>query len=113
MEARGTERAAPAGVLNVTPSRCRAASPGWTRPCILLGDLRAPSDQGEIVMRHALITTHLLNQARDAAIAQAEADQRLEHQAGALPRAQPAGPGRFARVAALARRARALAARTT
>jgi hypothetical protein len=64
-------------------------------------------------MRHAFITTHLLNQARDAAIAQAEADERLEHRAGVLPRAQPAGPGRFARVAALARRARALAARTT
>ena len=64
-------------------------------------------------MRHALITTHLLNQARDAAIAQAEADERLEHQARAMPRAQPAEPGRFARVVALARRVRSLAARTT
>jgi hypothetical protein len=49
-------------------------------------------------MRHALITTHLLRQARDAAIAQAEADERLEHQAGMLPRAQPVEPGRLARV---------------
>jgi hypothetical protein len=65
-------------------------------------------------MRHALITTQLLNQARHAAaIAQAEADERLEHQARALPRTQPAEPGRFTRVVALARRIRALAARTT
>jgi hypothetical protein len=64
-------------------------------------------------MRHALITTHLLNQARDALIAQAEADQRLEHQARALPSTQPAEAGRLARVVALAGRVRALAARTT
>jgi hypothetical protein len=64
-------------------------------------------------MRHALITTHLLTQARDAAIAQAEADGRLEHQAEVEPRTQPAEPGRFARVVALARRVGALAAPTT
>ena len=64
-------------------------------------------------MRHAFITTHLLNQARDAAIAQAEADERPEHQARAVPRTQPAEPGRLARVVALARRVRALVARTT
>jgi hypothetical protein len=64
-------------------------------------------------MRHALITTHLLNQAHDAAIAQADADERLEHQAGVLPRTQPATPGRLVRVVGLARRVRALAARTT
>lgn len=64
-------------------------------------------------MRHALITTHLLKQAREAAIAQAEADQRLEHQARATPRIRPAAPGRSARVVTLARRVRALAARTT
>jgi hypothetical protein len=64
-------------------------------------------------MRHALITIHLLNQARDAAIAQAEADQRLEHQTRAQPRTQPAGAGRFAQVVTMARRVRALAARTT
>jgi hypothetical protein len=64
-------------------------------------------------MRHALITTHLLNQARDATIAQAEADERLEHQTRVLPRIQPTEPGRFARVVALARRVRSLAARTT
>jgi hypothetical protein len=60
-------------------------------------------------MRHALITTKLLNQARDAVVAQADADERLEHQARATPRAEPA---RFARVVALARRVRALTART-
>ena len=64
-------------------------------------------------MRHALITTHLLNQAPDATIAQAEADERLEHQTRALPRTQPTEPGPFARVVALARRVRSLAARTT
>jgi hypothetical protein len=64
-------------------------------------------------MRHALITIHLLNQARDAAIAQAEADQRLEHQARTQPRTQPAGVGRFLQVVTLARRVRALVARTT
>jgi hypothetical protein len=64
-------------------------------------------------MRHALITTHLLNQARNAAIAQADADERLEHQPRALPRTNPAEPGRFARLAALARRVRSLSARTT
>ena len=64
-------------------------------------------------MRHALITIHLLNQAHDAAIAQAEADQRLEHQAQATPRTRPAAPGRFTRVVSLARRVRALAAPTT
>jgi hypothetical protein len=64
-------------------------------------------------MRHALITTHLLHQARDAAIAQAEADERLEHHPRAEARTQPAEPGRLARVVTLARRVRALAARTT
>jgi hypothetical protein len=59
-------------------------------------------------MRHALITTHLLNQAR-AAIAQAAADERLEHQT----RTQPTERGRLARVVALARRVRSPAARTT
>jgi hypothetical protein len=61
-------------------------------------------------MRHALITIHLLNEARDAAIAQAEADERLEHQAQAKHRAEPAGSGR---VVILARRVRALVARTS
>ena len=64
-------------------------------------------------MRHALITTHLLKQARDAAVAQAEADERPEHQAQATPRAQPAKARRLARLATLARRVRALATRTT
>jgi hypothetical protein len=64
-------------------------------------------------MRHALITTHFLNQARDAAIAQAEADQRLEHQARAQPSTQPAGAGRLAGFVTLARRVRAMAAPTT
>jgi hypothetical protein len=34
--------------------------------------LRAPSRLEGIIMRHALITIHLLNQGRDGAIAQAE-----------------------------------------
>jgi hypothetical protein len=64
-------------------------------------------------MRNALITYQLLNQARDAVIAQADADQRLEHQAAAMPRTQPAQTGRLARVLTLARRVRALGAQTT
>jgi hypothetical protein len=64
-------------------------------------------------MRHDLITFQLLNQARDAGIAQAGADERLEHQAQAKPRIQPAEPGRFARVVTLTRRVRALVARTS
>jgi hypothetical protein len=50
---------------------------------------------------------------RHALIAQAEADQRLEHQARATLRARPAGPGRLARVVTLARRVHTLAAPTT
>jgi hypothetical protein len=61
-------------------------------------------------MRHAVVTIRLLDQARDNAIAQAEADERLEHQAQAKLHAKPAGPGR---VVTLARRVRALATRTT
>jgi hypothetical protein len=64
-------------------------------------------------MRHALITVQLLHHAREAALAQAEADQRLEHQAQAKARTRPAAPGRLARVVGLTRRVRALAARTT
>jgi hypothetical protein len=64
-------------------------------------------------MRHALITVHLLHQARDAAITEAEAGQRLEHQARAKAGTQPAEAGRLARVVTLARRVRALAAPTT
>ena len=37
-------------------------------------------------MRHALITTHLLNQAHGGGVAQAEADHRWQHQAQAMPR---------------------------
>ena len=64
-------------------------------------------------MRHPLVTIQLLSKTRDAAIAQAQAGQRLEHRAQARPDTQPAEPGRFARVVTLARRARALAARTS
>jgi hypothetical protein len=64
-------------------------------------------------MRNGVVTVQLLKQARNAAIVQAEADERLERQARAMPRIQPAEPGRFARVGTLARRVRALAARTT
>jgi hypothetical protein len=52
-------------------------------------------------------------QARDTASAQADADERLKHQAAAMPRTQPAQPGPFARVLTLTRRVRALTARTT
>ena len=61
-------------------------------------------------MRHPLITIRLLDQARDGAIAQAGADERLEHQAQATLRAKPAESGR---VITLARRVRALVARTS
>jgi hypothetical protein len=76
---------------------------------MMLMDLRAPSRSG-IIMRHALITIRLLDQARDGAIAQAQADERLEHQAQARLRAKPAEPGR---VVTLAHRVRALVARTS
>ena len=56
-------------------------------------------------MRHALITIHLLHQARDA-------DERLEHHPRAEARTRPAEPGRLAAVVSLTRRVRALAART-
>ena len=42
-----------------------------------------------------------------------ELESALEHQAEVEPRTQPAEPGRFARVVALARRVGALAAPTT
>ena len=61
-------------------------------------------------MRHALITIRLLDQTRDDAIAQAEADERLEHQAQAKLPARPVEPGR---VVSLARRFRALVAPTS
>jgi hypothetical protein len=61
-------------------------------------------------MRHALLTIRLLDRARDGTIAQAEADERLEHQAQATLRAEPAEPGR---VITLARRVRGLVARTS
>jgi hypothetical protein len=77
---------------------------------MLLMDLRAPSRLGGIIMRNALITFQLLNHARDNAIAQAEADERLEHQAQPKLHPKPAAPGR---VVTLVRRVRALATRTT
>jgi hypothetical protein len=55
-----------------------------------------------INMRHALINFWLLDQAaRDGAIARADAEERLEHQAQAKLRAKPAETGR---VVTLARR---------
>jgi hypothetical protein len=77
---------------------------------MLVMDLRAPSRLGGIIMRHALIPIRLLDHARDNAIARAEADERLEHQAEPKLPAKPAEPGR---VVALVRRVRALATRTT
>jgi hypothetical protein len=64
-------------------------------------------------VRNALVAIQLMKQGRNAAIAQAEADKRLEQQARLLHRTEPAEPGRFARVVTLARRFRVLAARTT
>ena len=61
-------------------------------------------------MRHPLITIRLLDQARDGAIAQAEADERPERQGQPTLHPRPAEPGR---VVALVRRVRALATRTT
>ena len=49
----------------------------------------------ELSMRRALITTHLLRQARDAAIAQAEADEAGAPRRDAAPR--PAGRARTVR----------------
>lgn len=67
----------------------------------------------EIIMRHALITTQLLHQGREAAITQAEAHEGLKHQAQAKARSQPAALGRSTRAVTLARRVRALATRTS
>jgi hypothetical protein len=67
----------------------------------------------EIIVRHALVTIQLMRQARNAAISQAEEDERLELQATVLRPTEPAEPGRFAHVVTLARRVRVLAARTT
>ncbi len=64
-------------------------------------------------MRHALVTIQLMKQARNAAIAEAEANQRLERQAAVTRRTEPAEPGRHVRVATLARRVCVLGARTT
>ena len=64
-------------------------------------------------MRNALVTVQLMKQARKAAIAQAEADERLEQRAMMMRRTEPAKPRRFAPVANLARRVRVFAARTT
>jgi hypothetical protein len=58
-------------------------------------------------MRHPLVTIQLISKARDAAIAQAQADERLEDRAEATPDTQPAERGRFARVVALAGHVRA------
>jgi hypothetical protein len=87
------------GIAGMSPAPHAAHGPTGTIP------IKA------IIMRHALITFRLLDQAaRDGAIAQADADERLEHHAQATLRAKPAEPGR---VVTLARRVRALVARTT
>jgi hypothetical protein len=77
---------------------------------MLRTDIRAPSRLEGIIMRHALITFRLLDQARDGAIAQAEADEQVEHHAQEKLRAKPARPGRFV---TLSRRVRAVVARTS
>ena len=63
-------------------------------------------------MRHTLISTQLLHQASEAAIARAEAHERLEQQAQAKARTKPAAHGRSIQAVILARRVRALATRT-
>lgn len=67
----------------------------------------------ESIVRHALVTVQLMKQARNAAIAQADADERLEEQARVMRRTEATDPGRFAHVVTLARRVRVFAARTT
>lgn len=62
---------------------------------------------------HAAITTQLLNRARDAANARAEAEEQLEHRPQAKARTQLKRPGAVGWVVALSRRVRALAAGTT
>jgi hypothetical protein len=57
-------------------------------------DLRRTVPIEAIIMRHAFITIRLLDQAGAGTIAQAEADERLEHQAPATLRAKPAEPSR-------------------
>jgi hypothetical protein len=89
------------------------ASPGIRAPRILLRGRESTVPTEESTMRHALVTIQLMKQARNAAIAQAEAEERLERQAREMRRTEPAEPGRFPRVANLARRFRVLAARTT
>jgi len=64
-------------------------------------------------VRHALVTAQLMKQARNAAIARAQADERLEQQATVMRRTEPAEPGRLRHVVTLAHRIRVLAARTT
>jgi hypothetical protein len=63
-------------------------------------------------MRHPLVTIQLISKARDAAIAQVQVDERLEHRAEAMPDAQPAERGRLAGAVALVGRVRALVERT-
>src|SRR5687768_2425472 len=93
------------------PRLGRAAGGAWP-PARLpgmdaLADQRAPSRPAGTIMRHALFAIRLLDWA-DGAVAQTEADERLEHQSQAKPRAKPAEPGR---VVTPARRVRALVAR--
>src|SRR5512132_1888313 len=94
-----TQRAVP----NVTGDRCRAASPRRARPPHpeLASQGSVPTE--EITMRHALVTTHLLTQARAAAIA--EADELQEHQARARSRSRRQR-ARRTRVSTLTRRTR-------
>jgi len=79
------------------------ASPGIRTHRLLLTGRESTVPTEESIMRHALATIQLMKQARDAAIAQAEAEERLERQAREMRRFEPAEPGRFPRVATLAR----------
>ena len=73
-------------------------------------DLRAPSRLEGIIMRHAPHHHPPLGPGPRPRIAQAEADEQLEHHGQPKLHPKPAEPGR---VAGLVRRVRALAARTT
>jgi hypothetical protein len=83
-----------------------------TRDIALLARAPASSSESyrsvpveEIIVRHAVVTIQLMKQARNAAVAQAEADERRERQRRVVPRAEPAAPGRLGHVVTLVRRA--------
>jgi hypothetical protein len=65
----------------------------------------------EVIVRNALVTVQLMKQARNAAIAQAEAEERLKQHVTVMRRTEPAKLGWFPHVVTLAHRVRILASR--